>query len=206
MNEEVRFKDTRISENCFSLLKNTAINKGMTVASYVEKSLEEFLKKEEIHEKYFLGFQRIVMKDKNKRVKIRIKSKDIRIKLKEVCELYGIKESVFIRTAIEFSLFKYQYLTANITKEEWQFANKQAKKLNINLDRFIEKACKNFLEENNIEYLIDTTLKADDIPENMIEVSVNFMDEELKRKSIETSEIYEIPLSDFIRVCINYMT
>lgn len=201
---EIKFMDVRISEDCFLLLKETVKKRGMKIADFVEDSVMKFSQKEELHEKFFLESQQKRENDKNKRIKVRIKNKDTEERVKKICELYGIKISVFIRYSIEDALFKYKYLNTIITNEEFVKAKEISNRLGISFNTFVENGCQEFLNEKKIDHLINLMLRADDIPENMKNISVNFVNDELKRKVIEESEKQDIPLKEFIRICINY--
>ena len=137
------------------------------------------------------------------RIKVRINNKDTEAKVQEICEIYGIGISTFVRNALEEALFKYKCLEFNITKEEYAKAKAKAKELKLNFEEFVEVCCNEFLKENEMKYKINLLLKADNTSNNMKKISANFSENKVKTKIIEASKENKIPISDFIRVCIN---
>ncbi len=201
--EKVQFIDVRLDEEYFILLREVIKKTGLKIADFAEKAIFDFVQKEELHEKRFLEQYSKRKYDKKRRIKVRINNKNTEAKVKEICEIYGIGISTFIRNALEDSLFKYKCLEYNITKEEYARAKVKAKEMKLNFEQFVEVCCSEFMKENEIKYKINLLLKADDTPNNMKKEFVNFSENEVKTKIIELSEENKIPISDFIRVCIN---
>lgn len=201
--EKVQFIDVRLDEEYNKILREVIEETGLKIAAFAENAIFNFVQKEELHEKRFLQYFKRKY-DKKNRIKVRINNKDTEEKVKEICEIYGIGISTFIRIALEEALFKYKCLEFNITKEEYTKAKTKSKELKLDFEEFVEVCCNKFLQENDAKYKINLLLKADDVPDNMKKISINFSDNKIKMKVIEESKKNKIPISDFIRVCVNY--
>lgn len=201
--EKVQFIDVRLTEEYDILLRKVVKETGLKIADFAENAVFDFVKKKELHEKRFLVQHSKRNYDKKMRIKVRINNKDTEAKVQEICEIYGIGISTFVRNALEEALFKYKCLEFNITKEEYAKVKAKAKELKLNFEEFVEVCCNEFLKENEMKYKINLLLKADNTSNNMKKISANFSENKVKTKIIEASKENKIPISDFIRVCIN---